>query len=85
MEKTNNQVAQVVGALLIGSAIGGILGILFAPAKGSDTRKQISSTSDDLTNSMKDKFNEFLDDMKTEATKIKKRTSDIVHDGVLKS
>jgi gas vesicle protein len=67
MEKTTNNAAQLIGALVLGAAIGGALGILFAPAKGSDTRKKISAQSDDLTTSMMDKFNDFLEELKAEA------------------
>ncbi len=60
----SNDTGKVVGALLIGAAIGGALGVLFAPHKGSETRKKITGKSDELTDSMKEKFNEFLDEVK---------------------
>lgn len=54
---------KVVVALLAGIAAGAVLGILFAPAKGSDTRKEISGKGEGLKESIKEKFNEFLDDI----------------------
>lgn len=60
MEKSNNN-AKLVGALLVGAAIGGALGILFAPNKGSETRKKLLAKGDDLSGSIKDKFNEFIE------------------------
>lgn len=40
MEK-ENQKGQMMIAMLAGAAIGGILGILFAPDKGTETRKKL--------------------------------------------
>ncbi len=54
---------KVVVALLAGIAAGAALGILFAPAKGSDTRKELSGKGEELKESIKEKFNEFLDDI----------------------
>jgi gas vesicle protein len=59
MKNTNNSL-KLIGAILIGAAIGGTLGILFAPNKGSDTRKKISKKGEDITDSLKEKFNDFL-------------------------
>ena len=38
---------------LAGAAVGSILGILFAPDKGTETRRKIGETSGDLTDSLK--------------------------------
>lgn len=45
--------SKILIALGAGVAIGGLLGILFAPAKGEDTRKKISENSKKLV----DRFN----------------------------
>lgn len=65
MEDSNNT-GKIIGALLIGAVIGGALGILFAPAKGSETRKKIAGASEDYTDALKEKFQKFLEDAKKE-------------------
>jgi gas vesicle protein len=52
---TTNKVALSV---LAGLATGALVGILFAPAKGSETRKRIAGRSRDLVNGVKESFNE---------------------------
>lgn len=48
---------KVLIALGVGVAIGGLLGVLFAPDKGTETRKKITDAGNKLTDSVKDKVN----------------------------
>jgi len=47
-----------------GAAVGALAGILFAPDKGSNTRKKIVTKTGDLTESVKESFNDFIDGVK---------------------
>ena len=55
---------KVVLGILGGVAAGALLGILFAPEKGSKTRKKIADKSKGIANDMKDK----LEDLYVDAT-----------------
>ncbi|MFN6945852.1 MAG: YtxH domain-containing protein [Cytophagaceae bacterium] len=78
------QKGMVIGALLLGVAAGGVLGILFAPQKGSKTRKTISDKGDDLLEDMTGKFNHLLEDMKREVESVKNKASAFIENAALK-
>jgi len=50
----------VIGALL-GAAAGALLGVLFAPDKGSETRKKIGRKGKEISDELREKFNEIID------------------------
>lgn len=52
---------KVLLGVLAGIAAGATLGILFAPDKGTATRKKITQKGDDYVEDMEAKFNEFVD------------------------
>ncbi|MEN9964286.1 MAG: hypothetical protein RL582_1381 [Bacteroidota bacterium] len=49
---------EILLSLGIGLAVGGILGVLFAPDKGSETRRKISESGSNLKKGIKDKVNQ---------------------------
>lgn len=55
-ENTSNSTGKIIGALLVGAAVGGALGILFAPAKGSETRKKLMAQGDQIKDTLMEKF-----------------------------
>lgn len=80
MENSNNT-GKLIGSLLLGAAIGGALGILFAPHKGSVTRNKIAGKSEDLTDAIKEKFDDFMDEIKRDVESAKDKASDFMENG----
>ena len=47
--------SKLVSGILVGAAAGAVLGLLFAPDKGCETRKKIRQGADDLVSNLKNK------------------------------
>ncbi len=77
MEKGN-----AITGLLAGVAIGAVLGILFAPEKGSETRKKIAKKSKESLGDLKDKYNDALDKLTSKLEKVKNEGLEIYEDGI---
>ena len=56
--------SKVLLGFVAGAAAGALAGILFAPDKGSATRKKISNKTGDITDSIKNSFSHFIDKIK---------------------
>jgi len=80
MENSNNT-GKMIGVFLIGAAVGGALGILFAPDKGSKTRKKIFEKGEDITDALKEKFDDLLEEAKKEFEAAKEKAAEFAMDG----
>lgn len=61
----SNNTGNSLLAVLVGAAIGVGVGVLFAPEKGSKTRKKIKEGLDDTKENLKHKMDEASDQFKT--------------------
>lgn len=75
---------KVVLGLLAGAAMGAIAGILFAPDKGSETRKKIGKKTSDMGDQLKSSFNDFVDTVKEKYRNAKVEAEEVAEKGANK-
>ncbi len=77
--------SKVLLGVLAGAATGAILGVLFAPDKGEETRRKISEGSKDVTENLKAKFGEFVDGIADKYENVKGTATDLLDQGKQKA
>src|ERR1035437_9014120 len=68
---------KVLLSILAGVAVGAVLGVLFAPDKGWNTRKRIAKKGEDHAEDLREKFEEFLDSISEKVDEVKEDVADI--------
>lgn len=81
-QKQNNMSAgKIVLGVLAGFAAGAAIGILFAPEKGSATRKKILGIANDLAEDIKEKISESIKDVSNQFESTKDDLKDYAEAG----
>lgn len=62
--------------ILAGAAIGAAVGLLFAPAKGKDTRKKIKNNANDLKSKAESELNKITSTAKEKYSEVSEKVSE---------
>jgi len=76
---TGSDFGKGVLAFISGAALGATLGILFAPEKGSKTRKKIAKKTKHLKDSVVEKLEDLVSSAEEIVDEIKESASDFIH------
>jgi gas vesicle protein len=72
---------KVITGILIGAAAGAVLGVLFAPDKGTATRNKIAKKGSDFTSELKDKFGQLVDNIVSKFESAQDEAGDLAETG----
>ena len=70
---------KVLIGILSAAAIGAGVGLLFAPAKGSSSRKKLSKKSDEYTNKLSNKIDHVVDNFSKKFDSMSKEADKVVN------
>lgn len=68
---------KILGALVLGAAAGAVLGILFAPGKGSELREKIRGGAGDILDELTEKIKEGKETLSELKEKVASKAEDI--------
>ena len=71
---------KVVLGVVAGAAVGALIGILYAPARGAVTRRTIYRKGEHEVDALKDKFSDFVDSITEKFERVKDEVNDLVED-----
>ena len=74
--ETSNSTGKIIGALIVGALAGAAIGVLFAPDKGSRTRRKILRNAQDMAEDFTDRVKEEAEALREKAMELEELAED---------
>jgi len=75
---------KLLAGILAGFAAGAVIGMLFAPEKGANTRRKIMKKGEGYADDLKERFEDFVDSLNEKYESAMQKKESILPDGQLK-
>jgi gas vesicle protein len=72
---------KIIAGVLLGAAAGAVLGVLFAPDRGSETRKKIAEKGSDFADAVKTKSTDIANSVGDRVKSAKDSMNDLISKG----
>ena len=76
---------KVVLGVAAGAAVGALMGVLYAPARGAVTRRTMYRRGEQEVDALKEKFNDFVDTISDNFAKMKNEVEDVTDEAMMKA
>jgi gas vesicle protein len=73
--------SDIVVGVLSGLAVGALLGVLFAPDKGSNTRRKIAQKGTDIKDNLKGNFSDFIASIEDQYANFTSDAEEVIEEG----
>lgn len=77
-------IGKVLLGIMAGAAVGTAIGVLYAPDKGSSTRRKISKQGNQYAEDLGNKFNEFVESVNKKIEAVNNEVIRMTHNGKVK-
>ena len=74
-ENMKDNTTKIIGALLVGAAVGVAIGMLMAPDKGSETRKKLADDANDMAHNAEEEIKDVIDAIKKKVSEMEQTLS----------
>ena len=73
--------SNILLGFVVGAAAGAVLGILFAPEKGSDTREKLATKGGEFSDDLKSKFNDAVSNLSEKSKNLFTKGEEVLENG----